>query len=65
VTGTKRKLPRLAVEPIDLEALRRASTLARVELARHIVVMAQAEAAEFMGETRQALALVRARLWPE
>jgi hypothetical protein len=65
VTGTKRKLPRLAVEPIDLEALRRASTLAGVELARHIVVMAQAEAAEFMGETRQALALVRARLWPE
>jgi hypothetical protein len=28
-------------------------------------VMAQAEAAEFLGETRQALDLVRARLWPE
>jgi hypothetical protein len=35
-----------------------------VDLARHIVVMAQAEAAEFLGETRQALALVRAHLWP-
>jgi hypothetical protein len=25
----------------------------------------QAEAAEFLGETRQALELVRARLWPQ
>jgi hypothetical protein len=61
---TKGRLPPLSVEPIDLEALWQAITPAGVDLARHIVVMAQAEAAEFLGETRQALALVRARLWP-
>jgi hypothetical protein len=61
---TKRKLPPLAVEPLDLAALRHTSTLAGTELARHLVVMAQAEAADFLGETRQALQLVRARLWP-
>jgi hypothetical protein len=62
--GKKRKLPLLSVEPINLEGLRQAITPAGVDLARHIVVMAQAEAAEFLGETRQALALVRAHLWP-
>jgi hypothetical protein len=62
--GRKRKLPPLAVAPIDLEELKAAITPAGVELARHMVVMAQAEAAEFLGETRQALALVRAHLWP-
>jgi hypothetical protein len=65
VKGKKRKLPPLRVEPIDLEELRRPIAPAGIDLARHIVVMAQAEAAEFLGETRQALALVRARLWPE
>jgi hypothetical protein len=64
VKGTRRKLPPLPIEPIDLDGLRAAITPAGVELARHIVVMAQAEAAEFLGETRQALALVRAHLWP-
>jgi hypothetical protein len=63
VKGTRRKLPPLPIEPIDLDGLRAAITPAGVELARHIVVMAQAEAAEFLGETRQALALVRAHLW--
>jgi hypothetical protein len=61
----KQKFAPLAVEPIDLEELQQAITPASVDLARHIVVMAQAEAAEFLGETRQALALVRTRLWPE
>jgi hypothetical protein len=63
--STKRRLPPLSVEPIDLEALWQAITPAGVDLARHIVVMAQAEAAEFLGETRQALQLLRKRLWPE
>jgi hypothetical protein len=62
--GRQRKLPPLPVEPIDLEQLRQSTTPAGIDLARHIVVMAQAEAAEFLGETRQALRLVRARLWP-
>jgi hypothetical protein len=53
------------VEPIDLDALKAAITSAGIDLARHIVVMAQAEAADFLGEPRQALALVRSRLWPE
>jgi hypothetical protein len=53
------------VEPIDLGALRQASMPAGIALARHLVVMAQAEAADFLGETRQALELARARLLPE
>jgi hypothetical protein len=63
--GKRRKLPPLPVEPINLDELKAVITPAGIELARHIVVMAQAEAAEFLGETRQALALVRTRLWPE
>jgi hypothetical protein len=63
--GKTRKSPPLAVAPIDLDALKQAITPAGVDLARHIVVMAQAEAAEFLGETRQALQLVRAYLWPD
>jgi hypothetical protein len=62
--GKKRKLPPLPVAPIDLDALRQSTTPAGLDLARHMVVMAQAEAAEFLGETGQALALVRALLWP-
>jgi hypothetical protein len=70
-TGTKgkrskqRKLSPLPVQPIDFAELREAITPAGIALARHMVVMAQAEAAEFLGETRQALALVRAHLWPD
>jgi hypothetical protein len=63
--GTKRRLPPLSVEPIDLEELRQAIASAGVDLARHIVVMAQAEAAEFLGEKQEALGILRARLWPE
>jgi hypothetical protein len=65
VKGTRRKLPPLPIAPIDLDGLKAAITPAGVDLARHIVVMAQAEAAEFLGETRQALQLLRKRLWPE
>jgi hypothetical protein len=63
--GRRRKSPPLPVAPIDSDELKAAITPAGIDLARHIVVMAQAEAAEFLGETRQALALVRAHLWPE
>jgi hypothetical protein len=64
VKDKKQKLAPLPVEPIDLAELKAAIQPAGIDLARHIVVMAQAEAAEFLGETRQAFALVRARLWP-
>jgi hypothetical protein len=57
-----RKVPPLAVEPIDIEEIRQATVPAGIELARHIVVMARAEAMEFLGETRQALEIVRAQL---
>jgi hypothetical protein len=60
----KQKLPPLPVEPIDLEELQGAIQPAGIDLASHIVVMAQAEAAEFLGEYQEALALVRTRLWP-
>jgi hypothetical protein len=63
--GKRRKHPPLPVAPIDLDELRAAISPAGIDLARHIVVMGQAEAAEFLGETRLALALVRAHLWPE
>jgi hypothetical protein len=53
------------VAPIDLDGLKQALIPAGLDLAQHIVVMAKAEAADFMGERREALALVRARLWPE
>jgi hypothetical protein len=63
--GKHRTSPPLPVAPIDLDGLESAITPAGIDLARHIVVMAQAEAAEFLGETRQALALVRSHLWPD
>jgi hypothetical protein len=63
--GKRKKLPALTVEPLDLAELRQAIQPIGVDLARHIVVMARAEAMEFQGETRQALAMVRAQLWPE
>jgi hypothetical protein len=46
--GKRQKRPALAVEPLDLDELRAAIEPIGVDLARHIVVMAQAEAAEFM-----------------
>ncbi len=51
--------------PIDLAGLRRELLPAGVDLARHIVVMAKVEASRFMGETQEALGLLRARLWPD
>jgi hypothetical protein len=63
--GKKRKLPPLLLAPIDLDGLKASIQPAGIDLARHIVVMAEAEAAEFMGETRQAFDLMRARLWPQ
>jgi hypothetical protein len=66
-TSTKKRKQVLTplVESIDLDALRIQAQAGGKELARHIVAMAQAEALRFMGENHQALALVKARLWPE
>jgi hypothetical protein len=64
-TGKRRTLPPLSVEPLDLGALREASRPGGIELARQLVVMAQVEAAEFLGEHQEARDLVRAHLWPE
>jgi hypothetical protein len=52
-------------EVIALDALQVQAEAGGRELTRHIVAMAKAEALRFMGESRQAYALVRARLWPE
>jgi hypothetical protein len=55
----------ITLAPRDLAELRQAIQPIGVDLARHIVVMARGEAMDFLGETRQSLAMVRARLWPE
>jgi hypothetical protein len=59
------KVQALPAEPIDLDALRSQTEAGGKDLARHLVAMAQAEALRFMDEPRQALALVKRRLWPE
>jgi hypothetical protein len=63
-TRKAKRVPTPPAAPIDLETLRAQSEAGGRELAHHIVAMAKAEALRFMGESRQAYALVRARLWP-
>jgi hypothetical protein len=65
--GAKHKRGKVVVpaSPIDLEGLTRELLPTGVELARHIVVMAKVEASRFMGETHEALGMLRARLWPD
>jgi hypothetical protein len=65
--GAKNKRGKVVVptSPIDLAGRTRELLPAGVELARHIVVMAKVEASRFMGETHEALGILRARLWPE
>jgi hypothetical protein len=65
--GAKTRRGKVVVpsSPIDLEGLTRELLPAGVELPRHIVVMAKVEAARFMGETDEALGILKARLWPE
>jgi hypothetical protein len=50
-------------EPISLEAFRAQAEIGGRELAQHIVAMAKAETLRFLGESGQAYALVKARLW--
>jgi hypothetical protein len=60
----KREQATPPAEAIDLEALKAQAETGGQELARHIVAMEKAEALRFIGESRQAYALVKARLWP-
>jgi hypothetical protein len=59
-----KKMPPPAAAPIDLAVLKEAAAPMGMELAHHLVAMARADAASFMGESNEALAIMRSRLWP-
>jgi hypothetical protein len=61
----KRGKVELPAQAIDLESLKRELIPAGVDLASHIVAMTKVETARFMGETHEALAMLKARLWPQ
>jgi hypothetical protein len=62
---TKQRKVVLPAAPIDLAEVKQTVTPHALDLARHLVVMAKVEAAEFIGENQEALALLKARLWPQ